>query len=539
MSSTFVPDVVEEKPLSTAGAAPTQNPAQEKPSTKPAEENNTRSNEDDTEDNEDDDDIYHTAALPHPPVLTSIHPHLPNPLPLANPALPYPEWRTELVHRARRHGMREEGRALDLALHGWGREFEEMEQRSRVFKRRRRREEEGRRRVRKSFVGPAGASGQRDDKEVGEEDEEGKVIDPKRMSEASHVSTINAAAMNAASAAASNNPFIGNEEDEEAEPRLSKMPSSSSSNAYTPARRISIDTFLTPSDSSSDSSSSESETEWVAWHTDLSRQRIALQAAKRLERERERERRRERIRVIEEERERMHQMLSSRRQHGTSTSPEGPLSPLTFSNPFAGNSPLEDELISPLRGPRVVRVASVSTGSLHPSVHPSISSNSSSDHNLPPRTQEEERRRYLETRRALEPSATSHITITTTRPGSSAAPSLAATSMAFSSSSSSSSVSNQQQQHPPLRLVGSTSSLGSSGRSTSPLSISSSNVQAHAHGLRPSASFHSQQWNAYGEHMRSLSGQSGRIYAVHGQPSSPSVESFGGYWAGMGSSSSE
>ena len=41
-------------------------------------------------------------------------------------ALPYPEWRLEVVNRARRSGMREIGRPLDLALHGWGREFEEM-----------------------------------------------------------------------------------------------------------------------------------------------------------------------------------------------------------------------------------------------------------------------------------------------------------------------------------------------------------------------------------------------------------------------------
>jgi hypothetical protein len=431
--------------------------------------------------------------------------------------------------------MREEGRALDLALHGWGREFEEMEQRSRVFKRRRRREEEVRRKARRSFVAPVGVSGQRD--EVGE-DEEGNIVDPKRMSEASHASTINAACMNAVSAASSsspNSPFRGDEEDQEPEPCISKMPSSSSSDAYTSSRRVSIDTFLTPSDSSSDPSSSESETEWVAWHTDLSRQRIALQAAKRAERERERERRRERMRVIEEqERERTHQILSLKRQHSSPTSPEGPLSPLTFSNPFAGNSPLEDELNSPPH--RVVRVASVSAASLNPSVHPSISSNSSSE--LPPRTQEEERRRYLEARRALEPSANSHITITTTRPSSSVAPSLSATSVAFSSSSSSSISNQQQQQHPQLRLMGSTPSFGSSGRSASPSSISSSNV--HAHGLRPSASFHSQsqQRSGYGEHVRSLSGQSGRAQ-VFGMPSSPSVESFGGNWTGMGSSSSK
>jgi len=535
MSSTFVSDVVEERPLSPTGTASTENPTQEKPSTKPVEEKKTPPNEDETGDNEDDDGIYHTAVLPHLPVLDSIHPHLPNPLPLANPALPYPEWRTELVHRARRHGMREEGRALDLALHGWGREFEEMERRSGVFKRRRR-EEEVKKKTRRNFLGLEGAGGQRDDEEVGEEgeDEEGKILDQRRMSEASHASMINASCVDAASATAyssPNYPFRGDEQDQEQEPRISKMPSSSSSDAYTSFRRISIDTFLTPSESSSDPSSSESETEWVAWHTDLSRQRIALKAAKRAEYEQERERQPQQMRVIEEqERERMQQMFSLKRQPSSRTSPERPLSPLTFSNPFAGNLPLEDELNSPQR---VGWGASVSAASLNPSVQPSISSNSSSGHQLPPRTQEEERRWHLETRRALEPSA--NITITDTRSSSSAAPSLPATSVAFLSSSSSSIL---NQQHSELRLMGSTPSLGSSGRSASPSSILSSNV--HPHELRPSASFHSQsqQWSGYGEHMRSPSGQSGRAQ-VFGMPSSPSVESFGGNWVGMRSSSSE
>ena len=541
LSSTFVSDVVEETPLSHIATA--QNPTQDKTATDPKSsqptEEKTTANEDDNEDNDDDDDIYHTTTLPHPPVLTSIHPHLPNPLPPANPALPYPEWRTELVHRARRHGMREEGRALDLALHGWGREFEEMEQRSGVFKKRRRKEEEGRKRVRMSFVAPAGASGQDEEEVNEEEDGKGKVVDPKRMSEASHVSTLNAAAMNAASATAAssfNNPLVENK-DQKAEPRISKMPSSSSSDAYTSSQRISIDTFLT-SESSSNSSSSESETEWVAWHTDLPRQRIALQAAKRAERERERQRRRERMHVLEEEeRERVHRVLSLRRQPSTSTLPEAPLSPLMFSNPFAGNSLLED--YSPLgdgvAGPKVVRMPSTGAGSLHPSVHASLSSNSSSDHQLPPRTQEEERRRYLETRRALEPSATSHITITTMRSMASSAPSLSASPMAFSSSSSS--ILNQPQ-HPQLRMVGSASSLGSTGRSPSPSSISSANVHAHTHRLRSSVSFQSQlqQRSRYGEHVRSPSG--GRVQVL-GQPGSPSVESFGGYWSGMGSNSSE
>jgi hypothetical protein len=239
-----------------------------------------------------------------------------------------------------------------------------------------------------------------------------------------------------------------------------------------------------------------------------------------------RERRRERMRVLEEEeRERMHRMLSLKRQQSTSTLPEAPLSPLTFSNPFAGDSPLEDGLTSPIGDVGVVRAPSTGAVSLHPSIHPSIASSSSSDYQLPPRTQEEERRRYLETRRALEPSATSHITITTTR--SSAVPFLSATSYSPSSGLT-------PQQH-RQSLAASTLSIGSIRRSASPSSISS--VHTHAQGLRPSTSFHSQsqQRSGYGEHVRSPSEQGGRELAV----GSPSEESFGGYWRGLGSSPSE
>ena len=80
----------------------------------------------------DDDSVYaakNTAGNKaiHPPILESLVARTAHPIqqPLYV-ALPYPEWRLELVNRARRVGMREIGRPLDLALHGWGREFEEM-----------------------------------------------------------------------------------------------------------------------------------------------------------------------------------------------------------------------------------------------------------------------------------------------------------------------------------------------------------------------------------------------------------------------------
>src|SRR5260370_1234254 len=86
-------------------------------------------------------------------------------------------------------------------------------------------------------------------------------------------------------------------------------------------------------------------------------------------------------------------------------------------------------------------------------------------------------------------------------------------SLSPTTSSSSSSSVNQQQEPPQLRLMGTDRSLGSSVRWASPASISPSNVHAaHAHGFRPSASFHSQSQlrSGYGEPMKSPLGQSGR-----------------------------
>lgn len=73
--------------------------------------------------------------------------------------------------------------------------------------------------------------------------------------------------------------------------------------------------------------------------------------------------------------------------------------------------------------------------------------------------------------------------------------------------------------------------LGSSGRSAS---ISSSNLHAHAHSLKPSVSFgsQSQQRSGYGEDVRSPLGKSGRAQ-VFGILSSLSVESFWGNRTGI------
>ena len=72
----------------------------------------------------DDDGQYATtsfknpATSSHPPILESLTARAASAQQLAYMALPYPEWRLNLVNQARRAGMREIGRPLDLALHG-------------------------------------------------------------------------------------------------------------------------------------------------------------------------------------------------------------------------------------------------------------------------------------------------------------------------------------------------------------------------------------------------------------------------------------
>ena len=71
----------------------------------------------------------------HPQILGSLAARAAPTRHLAYMALPYPEWRLNLVNQARRAGMREIGRPLELALHGFGREFEEAAARERKLQR--------------------------------------------------------------------------------------------------------------------------------------------------------------------------------------------------------------------------------------------------------------------------------------------------------------------------------------------------------------------------------------------------------------------
>ena len=136
-------------------------------------------------------------------------------------ALPYPEWRLEVVNRARRAGMREIGRPLDLALHGWGREFEEMATAARERKLERERELEREKKKR-------------------------------RRSVQSHVSTIKARNRKFSKVAG------GSEADDDDD-------GSEDEEAVMGETRLDSD------------SEEESDTEWLAWMTDLPRQFLVQQ----------------------------------------------------------------------------------------------------------------------------------------------------------------------------------------------------------------------------------------------------------------------
>jgi hypothetical protein len=132
-------------------------------------------------------------------------------------ALPYPEWRLNLVNQARRAGMREIGRPLDLALHAWGREFEESAARK-----------------------------------LQRELERGK--QNRRKSEQSHVSTIKARRRRIGKVAGGSDADDDSDGDEGGDEQEAMG--------------------ATQLDSDSDE---ESETEWLAWMTDLPRQFLVQQ----------------------------------------------------------------------------------------------------------------------------------------------------------------------------------------------------------------------------------------------------------------------
>ena len=84
-------------------------------------------------------------SSPHQPYIATSQPRSRN-IPLA---LPYPEWRNETLHRARSEGMLEWGRPLELTLHDWGRQIENM---SPEFRKQRIRDEQWRKQLRMGFI---------------------------------------------------------------------------------------------------------------------------------------------------------------------------------------------------------------------------------------------------------------------------------------------------------------------------------------------------------------------------------------------------
>ena len=102
-----------------------------------------------------------TGGTSHSPIFGPLAARAATAQQLAYMALPYPEWRLNLVNQARRAGMREIGRPLDLALHGWGREFEEAAARERKSHRELAREKKNRRKSEQSHVSTIKARGRR------------------------------------------------------------------------------------------------------------------------------------------------------------------------------------------------------------------------------------------------------------------------------------------------------------------------------------------------------------------------------------------
>ena len=165
--------------------------------------------------------------------------------------------------------MREAGRPLDLALHGWGREFEGM---SGAFQKIRKKEEEGRRRVRESFL-----------RRGSERRGEGSGVDDvteRKMSLASGVSTLKPFKESRVKRKdKARAPNLDDDDDDEASGlgydrddefttsvvEVSDSDSSTSSRNDLTSLGLGIASFL-------DDSEEESEMEWYAWSTDLPRQ---------------------------------------------------------------------------------------------------------------------------------------------------------------------------------------------------------------------------------------------------------------------------
>ncbi|KAF8888707.1 hypothetical protein CPB84DRAFT_1786008 [Gymnopilus junonius] len=251
----------------------------------------------------------------HPPILqTSSKP--PKRGALA-PALHYPEWRLEIVRQA--------GRPLDLALNGLNAEMDERDIRARMKvweeRERRRREleeqeaqrmDEMRMRELQERVGGEEDAEEGDDDEEEEEEEEssedesddgdsgddeqqptGFDEEQRRMSAISHVSTLNAMQMNAAAAAAiANRPSAATNDQtfvlDEGDDHDAPGPSAAHVEDELAARYSFQYGHEDEEDAIALDSDEESETEWLAWVTDLPRQRAEREKErKRLEQERQ------------------------------------------------------------------------------------------------------------------------------------------------------------------------------------------------------------------------------------------------------------
>ncbi|KAF9473246.1 hypothetical protein BDN70DRAFT_398929 [Pholiota conissans] len=320
---------------------------------------------------------------------------------LPPPALRYPEWRTDVVHRARRYGMREAGRPLELAMYGWGRNLVEMET-SAVYAKMRKKEESSRQKLRNSIAlfneiaKPSRSvpvpswednSSDTDDHEedevedrrsedAGTEKDWERSDSKRRMSTVSHVSTIKANPEKAKAKAPIH--LTDDEEDtdysteghddapteratdESDSDTVPKFEDDKFDAGYAYGLDDEEDALAEGLGSIMGDSEEESEVEWFAWTTDLPRQVIVRQQQAELDHIREEK--------LREERDLPEFELQ-------------PLSPMEFSNPFAGDNS-----------------SFISQNVALPTVLPPIP---------PPKTPEEERRQYAEKRRKLEPSAVS------------------------------------------------------------------------------------------------------------------------------------
>ena len=360
----------------------------------------------------------------HPAIFTRVKPKKPH---STDPALKYPEWRTEVVQRATMHGMREAGRPLDVVLNGWRGEFEELELESKLYRKRMMKDEEDRRSLRQSFIGgsepvlefgdveePAAAdataaapvSGGVDEKcdedkaEDAEENEKEDNLDAEEKRRQSlYESTQNETQMTADACGTDDHSVHyhgssvlednNNNNDDNAWTESGSVLEALEDNEYAPDDADEEDVAELDMDSFDDTDE-ESETEWLAWVADLPRQARVRQE--------QRQRERERMRA---------EALARRQQQ------QAQLSPMVFSDPYS-NSPSSPYMYgSPSlmqQGESMASRSSIYVGaggssslSLHLSLH-------QQQHLIPVPvlTPTEERKIFQEERRKLEPMAISH-----------------------------------------------------------------------------------------------------------------------------------